>query len=127
MALSVDDQAAGAKSRLVHISLLNLNLRFMENWRSAQVHSGGASLDHELLMILMAVIVISSEGSFGLIWTRIANVYPAAARIESWEGEFQLYRCRHRDQLRDGRRRVNNLEKGDGFDGTRTASERFRV
>ncbi len=61
MALSVDDQAAGAKSRLVHISLLNLNLRFMENWRSAQVHSGGASLDHESLMILMAVIVISSE------------------------------------------------------------------
>lgn len=58
---SVDTDAARAKSRLVHIALLNLNLRFMENWRLAQIHSGGSVLDHESLMILMAIIVISAE------------------------------------------------------------------
>lgn len=61
MALSVDNDAARAKSRFVHIALLNLNLRFMENWRSAQIHSGGPPLDHESLMIVMAIVVISAE------------------------------------------------------------------
>lgn len=61
MALTVDNEAAAAKSRLVHVTLLNLNLRFMENWRSVQVHSGRAALDYESLMILMATIVISAE------------------------------------------------------------------
>ena len=61
MALSVDKDVAEAKSRLVHVALLNLNLRFMENWRSAQVHSEGSVLDYESLMILMAIIVISAE------------------------------------------------------------------
>lgn len=61
VALCVDDGAAGAKSRLVHFALLNLNLRFMENWRSAPISSGGSALDHESLMILMAIIVISAE------------------------------------------------------------------
>lgn len=60
-ALCVDDEAAGAKSRLVHFTLLNLTLRFMENWRSAPVHSGRPGLDYESLMILMAIIVISAE------------------------------------------------------------------
>jgi predicted transcriptional regulator len=61
MALSVDLEAAEAKSRFVHIALLNLNLRFMENWRSAQIHSGGPPLDYESLMIVMAIIVIGAE------------------------------------------------------------------
>lgn len=61
MAVSVEEEAAEAKSRLVHVALLNLNLRFMENWRSAQIHSGSPVLDYESLMILMAVIVISAE------------------------------------------------------------------
>lgn len=61
MALTVDTEAAAAKSRLAHIALLNLNLRFMENWRSVQIHSGRAALDYESLMILMATIVISAE------------------------------------------------------------------
>lgn len=51
----------GAKSRLVHIALLNLNLRFMENWRSVQLASAGSVLDYESLMILMAIIVIGGE------------------------------------------------------------------
>jgi len=61
MALTVDNEATVAKSRLVHIALLNLNLRFMENWRSAQIASGRSVLDYESLMILMAIIVISGE------------------------------------------------------------------
>ena len=61
MALLVDNEAAEAKSRLIHIALLNLNLRFMENWRSAQIDSDKAVLDYESLMILMAIIVISAE------------------------------------------------------------------
>ena len=59
--LCVDNDAAGAKSRLVHFTLLNLNLRLMENWRSAPVPSGRPPLDTESLMILMAIIVISAE------------------------------------------------------------------
>lgn len=59
--LCVDEEEVGAKSRLVHILLLNLNLRFMENWRSAQIASGGSVLDYESLMILMAIIVIGGE------------------------------------------------------------------
>lgn len=61
MPLIVDNEAVGAKSRLVHMALLNLNLRFMENWRSAQIGAAGSSLDYESLMILMAIIVISAE------------------------------------------------------------------
>jgi len=61
MAFSVNNEAAGAKSRFAHIALLNLNLRFMENWRSAQIQSGGPPLDYESLMIVMAIIVIGAE------------------------------------------------------------------
>jgi DNA-binding MarR family transcriptional regulator len=61
MVLSVDNETTEAKSRLVHIALLNLNLRFMENWRSTQIHSGAWVLDYESLMILMAIIVIGAE------------------------------------------------------------------
>src|SRR5690242_6592883 len=61
MGLVVDDDAVAAKSRLVHIALLNLNLRLMENWRSAQGSSANVTLDYESLMILMAIIVISAE------------------------------------------------------------------
>lgn len=58
MRLLVDNEALETKSRLVHIALLNLNLRFMENWRSAQI---GSEFDYESLMIVMAIIVISAE------------------------------------------------------------------
>jgi len=59
--LSIDNDMVEKKSRLVHVALLNLNLRFLENWRSAQIGSGRAALDYESLMILMATIVISAE------------------------------------------------------------------
>lgn len=59
--LFVDNDAAKAKSRLAHIALLNLNLRFMENWRTAQIAAGRTVLDYESLMIVMAIIVISAE------------------------------------------------------------------
>jgi len=58
---SVDSDALGAKSRLVHVALLNLNLRLMENWRSVPIDTAGAALDSESLMILMAIIVISAD------------------------------------------------------------------
>ncbi len=61
MVLSVNREAAGAKSRLAHLLLLGLNLRFMENWRSMQIATAGAALDYESTMILMAIIVISAE------------------------------------------------------------------
>ena len=61
MTLSVDNEVLETKSRLAHLALLNLNLRFMENWRSAQLNSKGAVLDYESLMILMAIIVIGAE------------------------------------------------------------------
>ena len=64
MFLAIDSDATEAKSRLVHIALLNLNLRFMENWRTAQTHSGDPALDYESLMILMAIIVIGAERVF---------------------------------------------------------------
>lgn len=61
MTLFVDNDVLETKSRLAHLALLNLNLRFMENWRSAQLGSTGVVLDYESLMILMAIIVISAE------------------------------------------------------------------
>ena len=61
MAFFVDSETADAKSRLVHVALLDLNLRFMENWRSAQIKTGNSVLDYESLMVVMAVIVISAE------------------------------------------------------------------
>ena len=61
MALSVDNDVIEAKSRLAHIALLNLNLRFMENWRAAQIEAGSSVLDTDSLMIVMAIIVISAD------------------------------------------------------------------
>lgn len=61
LAFAIDSEAAAAKSRLVHLSLLNLHLRFMENWRSAQIHSAGVVLDHDTLLVMMAMIVIAAE------------------------------------------------------------------
>lgn len=61
MVLSVIREAAEAKSRLAHISLLALNLRLMENWRSAQRAARSGVLDHESTMIVIATIVISTE------------------------------------------------------------------
>ena len=61
MVLSVEREVAEAKSRLVHVSLLALNLRFMENWRSVQISTRGSAFDYECTMILMAIIVIGAE------------------------------------------------------------------
>ena len=61
MVLSVQRRVAEAKSRLVHVSLLGLNLRLMENWRSVQIAVKGGVLDYDSIMILMAIIVISTE------------------------------------------------------------------
>ncbi|HEV2595072.1 MAG TPA: hypothetical protein VGU01_07730 [Sphingomicrobium sp.] len=61
MIITVEREAAQAKSRLVHLSLLGLNLRLMENWRSVQIGMMGSVLDYETTMILMAIIVISAE------------------------------------------------------------------
>jgi DNA-binding transcriptional ArsR family regulator len=61
MVLSVERKATEAKSRLVHLSLLTLNIRLMENWRSVPIVMRGAALDYETTMILMAIIVIGAE------------------------------------------------------------------
>ena len=61
MTISVDRKAAAAKSRLVHVSLLGLNLRFMENWRSVRFAVPGTVLDYDTTLILMAIVVISAE------------------------------------------------------------------
>jgi len=59
--LSVQREVAEAKSRLAHLSLLSLNLRLMENWRSLQITAWGSVMDYESTMIVMAIIVISAE------------------------------------------------------------------
>lgn len=46
---------------MAHVSLLALNLRLMENWRSLQIATTGAVLDCESTLIVMAIIVISAE------------------------------------------------------------------
>lgn len=61
MVLSVQREVAEAKSRLAHLSLLSLNLRLMENWRSLQITAWGSVMDYESTMIVMAIIVISAE------------------------------------------------------------------
>lgn len=45
----------------MHVSLLDLNLRLMENWRSVQTAIAGGIVDYESTMILMAIIVIGAE------------------------------------------------------------------
>jgi hypothetical protein len=59
--LSVQREVTEAKSRLAHLSLLSLNLRLMENWRSLQITAWGSVMDYESTMIVMAIIVISAE------------------------------------------------------------------
>ncbi len=61
MFISVERKVAETKSRLVHVSLLGLNLRLMENWRSVRMALTGGAPDYETTMILMAIIVISAE------------------------------------------------------------------
>jgi chromosome condensin MukBEF complex kleisin-like MukF subunit len=61
MGLSVQREVAEAKSRLVHLSLLGLNLRLMENWRSAQFAVKERILDYDSIIILMAIVVIGAE------------------------------------------------------------------
>jgi predicted transcriptional regulator len=59
--LSINDETVGSKSRLIHVALLSLNLRLMENWRSPQGSPAHLLSDSESLMIIMATIVINSE------------------------------------------------------------------
>ena len=54
MAIVVDDELAAANSRLTAIRLATLTLRLMENWRRRFD-------DHESLMVLLAVVAITSE------------------------------------------------------------------
>jgi|SRR6478672_323129 len=61
MVISVERKAVKEKSRLAHVSLLDLNLRLMENWRTVQISIMNTVLDYETTMILMAIIVISAE------------------------------------------------------------------
>lgn len=61
MAFAVQRTVAGAKSRIVHVSLLGLNLRLMENWRSVHMGANGEVLDYDSIAILMAIIVIGAE------------------------------------------------------------------
>jgi len=61
MAFCVQRTVAKDKSRIVHVSLLGLNLRLMENWRSVHVGVDGDTLDHDSITILMAIIVIGAE------------------------------------------------------------------
>ena len=60
-AFSIDNDAVIANSRLVHLGLLNLHLRLMDNWRAVQLQPGGLVLDHDTLFIMMAIIVIAAE------------------------------------------------------------------
>ncbi|TMJ20876.1 MAG: hypothetical protein E6G94_00250 [Alphaproteobacteria bacterium] len=54
MAIVIDDELAAANSRLTAIRLATLTLRLMENWRRRFD-------DHESLMVLLAVVAITSE------------------------------------------------------------------
>lgn len=54
MAIVVDAELAAANSRLTAIRLATLTLRLMENWRRRID-------DHESLMVLLAVVAITSE------------------------------------------------------------------
>jgi DNA-binding MarR family transcriptional regulator len=125
VALSVDDDVAEAKSRLVHIALLNLNLRFMENWRSAQIHSDGSALDYESLMILMAIIVIGAER---VLRTELEDeLQTLALQLPSGQvGKVNLSSIASATGINREtvRRRVNNLQKAGWVerdrDGVRT-------
>jgi len=112
MSLSVDNEATTAKSRLAHIALLNLNLRFMENWRSAQIASGRSVLDYESLMILMAIIVISGErvlrSELESDLQTLARQLPASKVGKVNISSIAAATAINRETVR---RKVNNLEK----------------
>lgn len=61
MQISVNPVAMATKSHVGLIHLLNLNLRLMEAWRTAQIELFGAALDIESTMILMAIVAIGAE------------------------------------------------------------------
>jgi hypothetical protein len=125
VALSPDKEAAEAKSRLVHLALLGLNLRFMENWRSAQIDSGRQVLDYESLMILMAIIVISAERVFRTELESdlqtLANQLPASNFARVNLSSIAAATAINRETVR---RKVNNLQKAGWVsrdqDGIRT-------
>ena len=112
MTLSVNHEEVGRKSRLVHTTLLNLNLRFMENWRSAQIESAGSALDYESLMILMAIIVISAdrvlrtelESELQTLERRLPNGRVGKANLSSIAAATAI----NRETVR---RKVNSLQK----------------
>lgn len=61
MDIQIDEAGAESNSRLVHLSLLSLNLRMMEQWRSLRFGPNRTALDFETVRILMAIIVIKAE------------------------------------------------------------------
>ena len=125
MALSVDNEAIEAKSRLAHIALLNLNLRFMENWRAAQVEAGSSVLDNDSLMIVMAIIVISAER---VVRTELeSDLQSLVQRLPSTEiakVNFSSIAAATAINRETVRRKVNSLEKAGWVvrdkDGIRT-------
>jgi hypothetical protein len=112
MLLSVDSEALDTKSRLAHIALLNLNLRFMENWRSAQIGLAGAEFDYESLVILMAIVVISVDK---VLWTELEPDLQSLARElpKSRVGKVNLSSIAAATAINREtvRRKVNNLQK----------------
>jgi predicted transcriptional regulator len=112
MALSVDNDVIEAKSRLAHIALLNLNLRFMENWRAAQIEAGSSVLDTDSLMIVMAIIVISADrvlrseldADLQSLVQRLPSSKIAKVNLSSIAAATAI----NRETVR---RKVNNLEK----------------
>lgn len=61
MPVVVNYNEAQANSRLVLISVLDLNLRLMENWRRLQNEITGKTLDYESTMIMMAIVSIAAS------------------------------------------------------------------
>lgn len=50
-----------SNNRLALVQLVNLNLRLLEEWRSAQIELTGEALDCESIMIMMAIIGTGAE------------------------------------------------------------------
>jgi len=112
MGLFIDDEAVAAKSRLVHVALLNLNLRLMENWRSAQSRSAGGALDYDSLMILMAVIVIAAErvlrADLDPVLQSLSRELPRSDRAKVNLSSIAAATAINRETVR---RKVHNLQK----------------
>lgn len=61
MAISIDHENAGAKSRLVLLLLTTLTLRLMARWRESLVQVLGSEPDYESTIIVGAILSINGE------------------------------------------------------------------